>query len=686
MRIIVTLLSALLTLSLSSQTFNGAGGAIQNNGVETYFNCSVSGLSQTKLDSVFGLEEVCISITHPHVEEIYVFLISPSGRTVEITEGLSCGGENYTGTCFNSNVANPITSGSAPYTGTFRPIGYLGRFNDGQPGQGTWKLVVKDYLAFVNSGSLVSWSLRFSNSPPKPVILTSSNLPLVIINTNNSVISDTKQLVDFAVIDNGPGNRNHPSDPRNNYNAKAMVHIRGNTTRNFEKKAYAVELRSSQNPNLKMEVPILGMPADSDWELIAEYQDKTLMRIPMTYMLARKMGRYAPRSKYVEVILNGEYAGVYALVEKIKRGSFRVDIRKMTTADNALPLLSGGYLFHIDRTDAAGWYSSTPGQSQNGSHFYYQYDDPKDSTITAQQQTYLQNYMAGFEAMMNSSSFADPQSGYRKYIDVGSAVDFLVINEMCKNVDAYRLSSYLYKQDDYVGGKLNFGPVWDFDLAWDNCNYGNTFDPAGWEYELQDTVHPQPVWWSRFMSDPYFLEAVSCRWQSCRRTLLSNNSVYEVIDSTAAALNEAQARNFRQWPIMGTYIFPNPQNQAGATYAGEVGALKSWLASRFSWIDGQMQNKCSTLSLSNNFSNPGVELYPNPLERNSPLMLHVTETARIAVTVTDALGRVVRHIPEESMSAGSHMIDLRGTTANAGIYICTLSVNGVQFSRKLLVN
>src|SRR6476619_5381816 len=101
MRIIATLLPALLTLSLVSQTFNGSGGAIQNNGVETYFSCSVSGLSQTKLDSVFGLEEVCITITHPHVEEIYVFLISPSGRTVELTEGLSCGGENYTGTCFN---------------------------------------------------------------------------------------------------------------------------------------------------------------------------------------------------------------------------------------------------------------------------------------------------------------------------------------------------------------------------------------------------------------------------------------------------------------------------------------------------------------------------------------------------------------------------------------------------------
>ncbi|MGZ3882986.1 MAG: CotH kinase family protein [Bacteroidia bacterium] len=670
--------------SAGSQTYNGNTGPIQNNGVETYFTCSVSGLSPAVIDSTFGFEQLCLTISHPAVQELYIYLISPSGRTVEISEGASCSGQNYTGTCFNSSAAMPITSTVAPYTGTFRPIGYLGRFNDGQTALGTWTLVVKDYLAFVNSGSLVSWSMQFGNSPPKPVILAATTLPIVIINTNNQIITDVKKTVDFAVIYNGVGQINHPGDPKNNYNGKAQIHIRGNTTQNFEKKPYSVELHDASGA--KLSAPLLGMPTESDWELIAEYQDKTLMRIPMTYQLSRQMGNYAARTRNVEVIFNGEYAGVYALVEKIKIDIGRLNIRKLSTSDNAMPFVSGSYILKIDRHDVPGWFSLLSGDSPSGSHFFYQYDEPKDSVITSQQRSYIQSTMNDFENMMNSPNYADPVNGYPKLVDVPSCVDVFIVNEMSKNVDGYRLSSYLYKQDVASGGKIHLGPVWDYDIAWDNCNYANTFDPTGWEYQVQDTVYPSPVWWKKFMQDTNFVNAVSCRWNYLRQSVLKTSAIYNYIDSVSTALGSAQQRNFRQWPILGTYIFPNPQNQAGATFSGEVASLKSWISSRFTWLDNVLQNKNCVLGINalqqNSFN---VQVYPNPMENKATVKVDLGAEAELSFSLTDAFGRQIKHISLGRRPAGPSEIALSKEDLASGLYLYQVQVNDAVHNGKLLV-
>jgi hypothetical protein len=670
----------------SAQTYNGSGGLIQNNGVETYFNLNVSGLSPATIDSLHGLEEVTINILHPKVEELYIFLVSPSGTTVELTEGASCSGINYSVTCFNSNSNLAITSTVAPYNGTFRPIGYLGRFNTGQTGNGNWKLIVKDYLAFLNSGSLVSWSLKFSNTPAKPVVFNSSGLPIVVINTNNQLITETNITADLGIIYNGVGQLNHPSDPKNNYNGKAAIHIRGQTTKNFEKKAYSIELRNISGQALNSS--ILGMPSESDWELIAEYQDKTLMRIPLSYQLARQMGHYAARTKNVEVIVDGEYRGIYALVEKIKRNVERVNIRKLSLSDNALPFVSGGYLLKIDRTDSPGWNSLLPGNSPSGSHFFYQYCEPKDSLITTQQSNYIKTYMNDFETLMDSPNYKDPVNGYAKYVDVSSAVDYLIANEISKNVDGYRLSSYLYKKDIAQGGKLFFGPVWDYDLAWHNCNYANTTDPTGWEYLSQDSAHPSPMWWTKFMQDSNFVNKLYCRWQTLRQGVLSNNSIYQYIDSTTAALNEAQKRNFKQWPIIGTFIYPNPQYQLNASYTTEIADLKTWVNSRFAWMDANINGHCTITGASIGKENEenSISVYPNPFENTTSFKMYLKEESKVSLTIFDALGRTVISFPEATIESGrSEFILDRSHLGSSGLYFYQLKIANTTKSGKIIM-
>lgn len=606
----LTVILFIISCCANSQVFTGSGGPIQNMGQETYFNLSVLGLSQAQLDNTFGVEEVCIQIIHPAVEELSVFLQSPSGTKVELTDGHSCKGANYTSTCLNASAATSITLATAPYAGTYKPTGFFGRFHNGQAGNGTWKLIIKDYLAFVNSGNLINWSIKFGTAPVPSMSFTSSDLPIVVINTNTQSISDFKILADMGIIYNGVGVRNYMTDPLNNYNGKARIRLRGHSSKNFAKKPYAVE--TSDAAGIDLPVSLLGMPEESEWALLAMYQDKSLLRIPLTYELSRQMGHYAARSKYVELVINNEYQGVYALVEKIKRDSCRVDISKLTPLENTSPGITGGYIFKIDRADEPGWTSLLAGDASNNAHFFYQYVYPSDSDITVPQKDYIKSFVDSFETTMSAPYFANPWIGYQKYIAGASFIDYFIINELSKNVDAYRLSTYLYKNNISKGGKLHIGPVWDYDLAWHNCNYGNTFDPNGWQYQVADLTYPTPVWWKQFMTDTTFTNSLYCRWTQLRQGALSDANIYSLVDGYALALNESQQRNFTQWPILGAYISPNPQNQAGATYQSEVNDLKTWLGSRLGWLDWAIQGHCPIIGIEENSFDKIVSVYPNP--------------------------------------------------------------------------
>lgn len=678
----IIIFSLLFSFNSKAQLFTGAGGGIQNLGQDTFFNLSVSGLNPTQIDNTFGIKQVGINIDHPAVKELVIYLRSPSGTMVRLTEGNSCSGINYTNTYFDSQVSTSITTVAAPFSGTYKPIGYLGRFNTGQLANGIWQLIVHDAYAFVNSGDVLSWSIQFGYSPPPPVEFTSSNLPIVVINTNNQTISDTKILVSMGIIDNGP-NRNYLTDPFNNYNGKALVNWRGNSTKNFEKKAYNCE--TADLSGQEFNTSILGMPSENDWDLIAEYQDKSLMRIPFTYNLARKMGHYASRFKNVEVIINNEYQGVYAVVEKLKRDQNRIDISKLTPLENSDPDITGGYIFKIDRPNVPGWSSLLPGDSPTNSHFYYQYVYPKDSDITVPQQAYIKSFVDDFETTMASSSFADPINGYKKYIDVESFIDFFIINELSKNVDAYRLSTYMYKDNISAGGKLHIGPIWDYDLAWHNCNYGNAFSPNGWEYQIADSVHPPPTWWNRFMQDTNFVNTLYCRWTELRQNILNVNNLYAYIDSSANILEESQVRNFTQWPILGAYIQPNPQNQAGATYQDEVTDLKNWIASRIGWLDWAIAGNCYDLGIEQNSIDNSIAVYPNPFQSTTTFSIVLLEDADVSLKIVDGIGKELPLLLNEHRHSGEFKIIFDRKQIAAGIYFYQLKINNTIKTGKIII-
>jgi hypothetical protein len=411
---------------------------------------------------------------------------------------------------------------------------------------------------------------------------TSSNLPLVVINTNGQLIyDDPKIYADMGIIWNGLGKRNTLTDPQNNYNGKIGIEIRGSSSQNFPKKSYGFETKTSAL--VDVDVSLLGMPEENDWVLYAPYTDKTMIRDVLTYTLDASLGHWSPRCRYVELFLNGNYQGVYVLMEKIKRNKNRVDIAKLLTTDNSGADLTGGYIIKIDKLTGGGgegWYSdyyNAVGRT------YYQYDYPKAKEITSTQKTYIQSCVRNMERSLYQEKFTGTGS-YHDFLNDSSFIDFMIINELAKNVDGYRLSSYLYKGKN---DRLNCGPIWDFNLTYGNADYYSGWLTTGFQYQayLGNDNSQNPFWWSKLMCDPNYVKQLKRRWVLLRRKELSYQRISFVIDSLTSVIAEAKDRNYQRWPILGVRVWPN--YYVGYSYDSEVSWMGNWINQRLTYLDQQ---------------------------------------------------------------------------------------------------
>ena len=422
-----------------------------------------------------------------------------------------------------------------------------------------------------------------------PLIFTTSNLPIVVINTlGQTIVDDPRIVCDMGIIDNGFGVMNSISDPFNDYNGKISIEYRGSSSQSFPKKPYALETQDSIGNNNN--VSLLGMPVENDWILYAPYTDKSLMRNFLTFDLGRKMGNYSPRTVYCELVVNGDYKGIYILMEKIKRDNDRVDIAKLDSNDVAGDSLTGGYIIKVDKYTGTGgldWLSDFP--NIGGNNLYIQYHYPQASALQPQQMDYIEHFMDSFEYALAGPNFTDSLIGYSKYIDVNSFVDLYIINELSKNIDGYRLSTYMYKDRDDNGGKLTMGPFWDYNLAFGNANYCDGGITSGWEVNT-GCGDNNPFWFERLLDDTTYQNKLKCRWEYLRERSFHQDSIFTFIDSTELYLNDAQQRNFQKWPILGNYVWPN--FYVGNTYQDELQFFKTWIGGRLIWIDNNIGGNC----------------------------------------------------------------------------------------------
>jgi subtilisin-like proprotein convertase family protein len=691
-------LISFFSVSLSAQTYTGGSGPI-NDVATNDFPMTVSGLSPAAIDTtVHGLETVQINLTHTYDSDLKIQLIAPDGTTVLLCNGVGGGGDDFTNTIFDPNATMAIASGTAPFSGTYKPQGVLGMANNGQNGNGVWILRVIDQYS-QDVGNLISWSLTFGNSPSTYSPFTSSNMPIVVINTNSQTIQQTGKITaDMGIIYNGVGVRNHMTDPFNNYNGKIGIEIRGNYSSSLPQLPYEFETRDI-NGN-KLDTSLIGMPTEHDWDLIAMYNDKSFVRNMLAYNSFSDMGHWGPRNELCEVILNGEYQGVYELTETIKRDHNRVDIAKLDVNETTWPDVSGGYILKTDYWDNTNsWLLNYhPIDHQNlDVHMVYYY--PKPDVIVPQQQAYIQNYINDYETALYGPNFTDTANGYRKYISTRSFIDYFIVNELSRNVDGFKKSCYFYKEKDpgaTVFGKLKAGPVWDFDWAWKNipgCLFGVT-DGSGWSYHINDCGPDVngTGWYVRLLQDSSFADELNCRWQELRGTILDTTYLFHYIDSVAAYSNEAQSRHYAYWGNMGAATGTPEIDAPRQSYQEEIDFLKAWIWTRMQWMDANMPGNpahCNLTGIHPAENSPAnVNAYPNPFSGEIKFSIMLAQPEKVEIELLNGLGQPVQEkISVQHNGGGSQEFSFTVPEDLApGIYLLRIKCGDKYWTRELAKN
>ncbi len=431
-----------------------------------------------------------------------------------------------------------------------------------EPGKAPSAVASRTYIALAND-----------------VLSFSSNLPIVIVDTRRQGISTNVARVSSIIIDTGEQGRAKITDPPD-FLGRAGIKRRGSSTAGQAKPSYAFEVRDENDRD--RDVSILGLPAESDWVLYAPFSfDRVLINNAFVYDLSNQIGRYAVRTRFVEMYLNtnddtvsaSDYVGLYIFMEKIKQGPERVNVEKLEPWDSTESKIHGGYMLKIDRQDPGdSGFRSARGNPSGGGVFCYV--DPKEIEITAAQSAWIRGYINGLETTLYGPDFANPQTGYAKYIDVDAFIDHGLLNMLAMNVDAFRLSGYMYKPRD---GKLALGPLWDFDRALDSSDSRDD-NPRAWSGTGDATQYLTYDWWNRFFKDATFWQKYIDRWFALRKGPFSTANLNATIDSMANEIREAQVRNTQKWSGQGPRF---------GGFQGEIDHLKQWLQTRCTWVDSQ---------------------------------------------------------------------------------------------------
>lgn len=512
--------------------------------------------------------------------------------------------------------------------------------------------------------------------------LVSQSLPKIYIDTQGGVIVDDPKIsAKMQVVDNGSIN----------YDGYIGIELRGNSSQFFfPKKSYGVETQDSLGNDIK--VSLLGFPSEADWVLYATYTDKTTIRNNLIYYLSNRMGHYASRTKYVEVYLNGEYNGLYVLMEKIKRDKFRVNIAKLDPDEISGNNLTGGYLIRIDRPngEANGWYSAYKFSSNATTYPYYEYQYPKADNIAAEQKTYIQTYLYDFETKMKSNTFNDEQTGYPSLIDMNSFADYYILNELANNVDGYRLSTYLYKDINTVSNRLFAGPVWDYDIALSNANYADGASLSGFQFNRDQTWDglPFPFWWPKIANDVKMQNHIKTRWEKFKTQFLHPDSVSQWVYNNLPPQSAIDS-NYVKWPIIGEWVWPNAK--VFQTFSAEVGYMLAWYNGRYLWLDENWPGK--VVSVEDNKSEKVKPFdfevsapYPNPFNPSTAFTVESAKTQTIQIELYSIIGQKISTVYSGTLTENTKQsFTVSGLPLTSGIYFVKVSSDKKSVMKKLVL-
>lgn len=368
-------------------------------------------------------------------------------------------------------------------------------------------------------------------------------LPVVRIDTGDTPILDKETYVPASLDIDPNGSGFQP------YSGTTGIRGRGNSTWTYPKKPYRLKLDSAS--------PIMGMASERDWVLLANYIERSQIRTVLAMEAARATRLpYTPTLRHVEVVIDGEYQGVYLLTQHTELGANRINVTKMGSSDNAGTAVTGGYLLELDfRLEQ----ENEPG-FRTAAQVPVVVKDP--DPLTAQQTDFIRNRVQAFENALMGPNFTNPTTGYRAFLDVDSFIDHYLVQELTRNQDAFHASTYFTKER---GDPLfRFGPVWDFDRSI-GTDAGVFRSPEGWSARLTGP------WLPRLFQDPAFVDQVEQRWRELKPAFVS---IANSAPTRAAALAPAVRNDSARWSY-----------SIGAH--DQTAFIVDWLDTRIAWLDAE---------------------------------------------------------------------------------------------------
>ena len=410
-----------------------------------------------------------------------------------------------------------------------------------------------------------------------------SHLPIILIHTFESGRLDAygTEHNPAAILVLEPTSGTSRLVGRAALDSRIGVHVRGESSRRFPKKQYALELRADE-ADTDSDRPLLGLPANSDWVLSDPVTyDRSLIRNALAFALSNRIGRYAPRTRFAEVFMvddggdvrAGSFLGLFTLIEKITRDAERVDVSRLPASAATAPAITGGFILRIDK-GAADFVAA-------GRRVQFVYPDSDDMRLPERrpQVDFISTFIEDFALAARAPDFKHPVTGqhYSAFIDVDAWIDHHILNTLAKNVDALRFSAYFHKER---GGRLAAGPLWDFDRSFGTPQDPRAADPEEWKQMWGDGTDPfNEGWWGLLFRDPDFRSRYRKRFTALLNGELSPDNLARIIDAMVAEIGDAANRNFRRWTETP------PQDDS---YAAEIGLMKDFLRRRSAWITIQL--------------------------------------------------------------------------------------------------
>ncbi|MDD4821467.1 MAG: CotH kinase family protein [Bacteroidales bacterium] len=404
------------------------------------------------------------------------------------------------------------------------------------------------------------------NEVEKPLQKSSSaynhytDLPTIHINTNNSAPINSKiNYVTGTITIVSPVETEVMTD------IPMQIRGRGNSTWGLPKKPYKIKLDNKAS--------LLSMKANAkDWVLLANYGDKSLIRNALAFEIGKYLGMsFTPSVRFVDLAINGDYVGNYMVTDQIEIDKQRVAIKKQDSSDVDLPNITGGYLLEIDgfATGEAVWFQTSRGLQVT-------IKSPDEEQINANQKAYISDYIRQFEDVVFSSNYKNPETGYRAWVDTTSLINWYIACELTGNPDCF-WSTYIYKQRN--DPKIYWGPLWDYDIAFDN---DNRFTNASTSLMRNVAFYPPcKNLVQRFWSDPWFVRAVNRRWNELLQSGLSSH-LDNYITQRYRELYASQELNYERWPVLESRIFR--EIRLFSTYDGYINDLSSYVTNRISFL------------------------------------------------------------------------------------------------------